>query len=57
MPLAAFAQVLLLTRSQIKMSLSTAVKLDALTSDTISTRGNDSQSIRLNTATLFSNKS
>ncbi len=41
MSLASSAEVLLLTRSQIKMSLSTVVNLDALTSDTISTCGND----------------
>lgn len=41
MPLASFAEVLLLTRSQIKMSLSTVVNPDALMSDTISTCGND----------------
>lgn len=40
-PNASFAKVLLLTRSQIKMSFSTVVDLDALTSDTISTCGND----------------
>lgn len=42
MPLDSVAEVLLLTRSQIKMSLSTVVNLDALTSDTrISTCGSD----------------
>lgn len=41
MTLASSAEVLLLTRSQIKVSLSTVVNLDALTSDTISTCGND----------------
>lgn len=39
MPLDSSAKVW--PRSQIKMSLSTVVNLDALTSDTVSTRGND----------------
>lgn len=40
-PHASFAKVLLLTRSQVKMSFSTVVDLDALTSGTMSTFGND----------------
>lgn len=55
-PRASFAKVSLLTRSQIKMSLSTVVDLDALRSGTISTCGNDVRRYDSFAGTSFSNR-